>query len=100
MRKTKTISRVGLSSGRINWEESLNMTCVYYCEAGFHGKVIASATGLTVGQVYNRCHKLGIKLRDYRDGETSAAKVFLEEYSVKNISSNDMKKARKHYGLE
>jgi hypothetical protein len=41
---------------------------IYFGERGFHASLIADKTGLEKGQVYYACRKLGIRLRDYRNG--------------------------------
>lgn len=46
----------------------------FLASRGFHGKVIAEATGLSIGQVYARAKFSGVKLRDYRDGKTTIAR--------------------------
>lgn len=35
---------------------------------GLHAKAIATATGISVWQVYQMCRQMKIRLRDYRDG--------------------------------
>ncbi len=83
---------VGLNKQRrIDWSIQENISLVgLVLNSGLHAKVIGEhCGGMTVGQVYNRCHKLGIKITDYRNGLTESSKVILKRYTV--ISSSDKK---------
>jgi len=46
----------------------------YMAEYGFHRRLIADTAGITESQVYLALQKLRIRLRDYRDGKTMAAR--------------------------
>ena len=46
---------------------------LYLVEHGFHGKTIARACGVRLGDVYYIARQAGMRLRDYRDGKTDAA---------------------------
>lgn len=74
-KRSKTKSLVGRTeNGRIDFTESTeNALLLQLASLGFHGRLIAEHTGLTAGQVYTRCYQLGIKLRDYRNGESVTA---------------------------
>jgi hypothetical protein len=51
---------------------------IYLAERGFHARTIARRTGLSVNQIYNACRKLGIRLRDYRDGVGEIAERIIQ----------------------
>jgi hypothetical protein len=80
-------SRVGLTNGKIDWDQYLNCVVERFADKGLYGRVIARHTGLTTGQVYNRCKRLGIKLRDYRNGKSPAALVVVKKFAVKTASN-------------
>lgn len=85
-------SRAGLTeSGRIDWENLSNILCAHLAQYGLHGQVIANNTGLSRAQVYYRLQKVGIKLRDYRDGETHPAREIINKYSIRTITPTDVK---------
>ena len=86
---TRQPSTVGLARGRILWSIRSNLSCAALAEQGFHAHYIAEVTGLTTGQVYGRCRKLGVGLRDYRNGKTSQAKVVVAKYGVRNMTQRD-----------
>jgi len=69
--------------GFIDWSDPANVTCYYLAQRGFHAKTISNITGLSKPQVYSRCKKLDIHLRDYRDGHGEFAKEILNEYKPK-----------------
>ena len=83
----RKISRVGLdASGKIDWDDWRNCIIAFWAERRFHGKFIAAQTGLTLGQVYERCHRYGIRLRDARDGAGADSESLTAQYSVGNIN--------------
>lgn len=89
--KIKT-SRAGLTkSGRIDWENLSNILCVHLAQYGLHGQVIANEVGMSRAQVYYRLYQVGIKLRDYRDGETYPAREIIKRYSIRTITPTDVK---------
>jgi hypothetical protein len=49
----------------------------YMAERGFHAETIARSTGLTKSQVSYRVAALGLRLRSYRDGTSTAAKELI-----------------------
>jgi hypothetical protein len=76
--RVKKSSRVGLTKNhRIGWDIISNLLCVKHAKEGRSGRCIAGATGLTIGQVFNRCRKLGLKLKDYRDGIDEASRIVI-----------------------
>ena len=89
----------GLINGRIAWNMDENIICSYLAERGFHAHKIASLTGMTEGQVYNRCRLLGAKLRDYRNGETPAAKVILSNIRVKKMTTKEVNKLKRECSI-
>ncbi len=82
----KKRSKVGLSGNRIDWDSVLNFCCIRLARERYHGRVIARATGLTVGQVYNRLHQCGVRLRYERDGLGEHNKIIIKRFSVRTIS--------------
>lgn len=88
-------SQAGLKGNKIDWEACENIICVQLAQYGLHGQTIANHTGLTRAQVYNRLQKVGIKLRDYRDGETQPARIVIEQYSIQSINTKTMNQLRK-----
>lgn len=84
----KKYSRVGLTeSGRIDWEDWRNCIIKFWAEKRFHAAFIASQTGLTVGQVYERCRRYGIGLRDARDGSGADSEAMVAQYGLGNIGT-------------
>jgi hypothetical protein len=57
-------------------QEDLN--CAMLAEFGIGMKAIARRTGLSVGQVSYRLQKLGISVRDFREGRGPYAKLVFE----------------------
>lgn len=83
----KKYSRVGLTeSRRIDWGDWRNCIIAFWAERRFHGRFIAKQTGLTVGQVYERCRRYGIRLRDARDGSGADSEAMAAQYGVGNIN--------------
>jgi len=87
--------KVGLLKGRVNWNDDVNLVCTYLAEKGLHGRVIATAAGLSVNQVYYRCRQIGLHLRDYRDGNTEAGRMLIRKYSIKTIEGAARKEVHK-----
>jgi len=86
----KQKSKEGLHNGRVSWSQAINLCCYKLAKERFHGKVIARNTGLTVGQVYNRCRLLGFSLRDARNGLDEDSRVIIRKYRVSSISESDL----------
>jgi len=88
-------SHVGLNkSGRIDWDGPngwLNKAVAFWAEKRFSGKFIGRMTGLTVGQVYSRCHKYGIKLLDTRNGEGADSQAVAKNYGAGTITGTRKK---------
>lgn len=80
--KRRSISKVGLHFGRINWVDPVNTVIAKLAAKGLYGRVIASCTGLTVGQVYNRCKCMGLSLKDYRSGKSVEALLIVKRYDI------------------
>jgi len=85
-------SKVELFRGRVNWGDPVNLICSMLSERGMHGQTITRAIHLTVPQVYARCRKLGIGLRDYRNGRGRLAKSIVAKYSITTITQPTLKK--------
>ena len=85
-------STVGLSGGKIDWYNYLNCAVERMADRGLYARVIAANTGLTVPQVYNRCKKLGVGLREYRRGRNAIAQGFIRQYSVRSATRPTQKK--------
>ncbi len=83
----RKISKVGLNkSGRIDWDDWINCAVAFWAERRFHGRFIAAQTGLTVGQVYERCRRYGIGLRNARDGEGANSEAITKNYGAETIT--------------
>ena len=83
-------SSVGLTeNGRINWVDPVNSVIIELADSGLYGRVIADCTGLTVGQVYTRCHMLGISLKDFRSGKSDKALAIINKYDVAHDKASD-----------
>ncbi len=83
----RKISKVGLNkSGRIDWDSWINCVVAFWAERRFHGKFIAKQTGLTVGQVYERCRRYNIGLRDARDGGGANSEAIAKNYGAETIT--------------
>lgn len=81
----KQRSKVGLTeTGQINWLNPVNTVIIELADSGLYGRVIAECTGLTIGQVYSRCHMLGISLKDFRSGKSEKAMEIIRQYDVVN----------------
>ncbi len=94
----KKYSRVGLTeSGRIDWDNWLNCVVAFWAERRFHGRFIAEQTGLTVGQVYARCRRYGISLRDARDGSGADSEALIGQYGLRNIGTVGQRQIAKKY---
>ena len=86
-------SKRGLhTNGMIDWTDKRNIICLHLAQFGLHAKVIAKQTGLTKAQVHNRLAAVGLKLRDYRDGETQPARVIVKKFGVRTIAPAEVKK--------
>lgn len=72
--------------------DSLFRTVEYLGKHGFHAQTIADICGCTVSQVYLACAKLGIRLRDYRDGKNQTAKSVIR--TAPRVMKEVPKKAR------
>jgi len=89
MSTTKKRSTVGLTdTGYINWFDPVNTVIIELADSGLYGRVIAECTGLTTGQVYTRCHMLGISLKDFRSGESDKAKKIIAKFDVAHETSD------------
>jgi hypothetical protein len=85
----KKQSAVGLGKNRrIDWNMIENLSLIGFVHnTGLHGKVIAqNCGGMSVGQVYNRCKRLGIRITDYRNGLTDSSKIIIKRFSVNTIA--------------
>jgi hypothetical protein len=72
--------------GRIDWSDRHNLSAAMLAEHGLHGAAIARHTGLSLGAVYYRNKRCGIKLRDYRDGKSGPAVMLIRGFAVKNMT--------------
>lgn len=52
--------------------------CVMLAEFGMELNTIAGYTGLSVNQVVYRLHKLGVRIRDFRQGRGKYARLVFE----------------------
>lgn len=96
--KGKKYSRVGLTgSRRIDWEDWRNCIICFWAEKRFHGAFIAAQTGLTLGQVYERCRRYGIRLRDARDGSGADSEALIDAYGLTNIGTVGQRQIVKKY---
>ena len=67
--KNSKSSTIGLNkSRRVDWNLPENLALIGFVNnSGLHGKVVAKhCGGMSVGQVYNRCKKLGVRKIAYR----------------------------------
>ena len=64
---------------------AVRSSIVYFGERGFHASLIAEKTNLDVRQVYYACHRLGIRLRDYRDGKGEIAERIVSVAPCVNV---------------
>ena len=71
-----------LQNGRIGWKLKENCSCMALAKKGFSLLTIADHTGLTVSQVVYRLKKVGLGVRDYRNGETHDAQIILDRFKV------------------
>lgn len=89
-KRPKTYSRVGLNrQHRIDWGEVLNLCCIKLARERYHGRVIAQATGLTVGQVYERLRQCNVKLRAERNGQGDHNRLIIRRYAIQTINKRD-----------
>ena len=58
----------------IDLRDAIYRSVKYMAEYGFHAQTIADKVGISKGQIYSACGKLGLRLRDYRDGKNDTAK--------------------------
>lgn len=96
----RKISKVGLVNGRIDWDGPdswINQIVAFWAEKRFHGRFIAQQTGLTVGQVYERCRRYGIKLRDARDGNGADSEALVGHYGLRNIGTFTRRQIARKY---
>ncbi len=94
----RKISKIGLNaSGRINWQDWRNCIIAFWAGHRFHARFIAEQTGLTVGQVYERCHRYGIRLRDARDGVGPESEQLTALYGAGKISRTRQAQVLKQY---
>jgi hypothetical protein len=84
--KTKTGKR---RSRVIVWGASVNVVCAHLINNGFHARTISAATGLSKSQVYYRARRLGLRLRDYRNGKGPIAATTLRRFAVRRINTKD-----------
>jgi hypothetical protein len=54
---------------------------------GVYARVIAERTGLTIGQIYERCRQFGISTTDRRKGNTEEVRAILDKYSTNKITA-------------
>jgi hypothetical protein len=90
----KKSSTVGLDKNhRVDWNMTENLSFIGFVNnSGLHGKVIGQhCGGMTVGQVYNRCKKLGVKITDYRNGLTDSSKIIIKRFSVTTMNAKTAK---------
>ena len=83
---------------RIDWAQIDNLDCVHLVNHGLHGSTIARATGLSVGQIYYRAKRMGIRLRDYRDGRGPVAATMLRTFTVKKMSIHEKAELEENVG--
>ena len=94
--KQKKRSTVGLNkAGRIEWNDVINLICIRPAEERFHAWLIAQETGLSKGQVYERCKQLGVKLRDARNGIGERSQLVITTYSINTIKPKTEKELRR-----
>lgn len=90
-------SRVGLTkSGRIDWIDLHNLSCLQLVDLGFSTTTISRYTGLTPSQVATRCRKAGRRIRDYRNGQNTQAELLINTWSVDKLTVSTSRKLRKH----
>lgn len=78
--KTKT------KRSKIDWTDPRFKIMVQLALHGFHGQLIAKHSEFTRSQVYYYLQKLGIQLRDYRNGKTDPARPIIKKYSIRTIT--------------
>ena len=85
------------SSGRVDWRNVVNLSCLLLVDYGFSAKAISRATGLSYGKIQYRCSKGKRRIRDYRDGKGQIARVLVQRYNAKKMSLPDVKRLRKMF---
>ena len=76
---------------RIDWKVVRNRECVVLGALGFSYRLINSRTGLTKHQIGYRLRKAGIRLRDYREGQSEFSRYVLRRTSKSVRASIDKK---------
>jgi alkylhydroperoxidase family enzyme len=64
---------------RINYRSAENFLCCRLALLGFSTDLIVRKCGLSESQVFYRLRKAGILRRDYRDGQTSIARIVIQQ---------------------
>lgn len=73
----------------INFYETHNFLCGRLGMLGFSTAFIQRRTGLSQGQIIYRLHKLGIKRREYRDGQSALARFVVQRTERAAIAYTD-----------
>lgn len=84
----RKISKVGLTDGKMDWGANgwMNHAVAFWANKRFSGREIAHQTGLTVGQVYARCQRYGIRLNDARNGVGPDSEAVIGNYGLATIT--------------
>ena len=93
--ETRTRKQRRIRMGRIDWKDPRNIICIRLAEYGLHGQIIAKICNLSRAQVYYRHWKVGITVRNYRNGETRPAREIIQKYNIKTISPILMEELKK-----
>ena len=80
---TKSKKRLGLKkNGRVDYKCAETRSALDLASYGMHARTIAECSTLTVPQVYYRLKKIGIHLRDYRNGIGPKAEPIVRRFTV------------------
>ena len=97
-RKKGYRDQTGLDShGKVDWRSPVNLSCLLLVDYGLSAKAISRATGLSCGKIQYRCLRGKRKIRDYRNGKGQIARVLVQRYNAKRISSSDVRSLRKMF---
>jgi len=81
-KQSKKIFR-GLRNGKIRWNLRENTNCIELAKRGISAATISKTVGLTVNQVNYRIRKIGIGLRDYRNGSGPEGEVIIKKFKIR-----------------
>jgi hypothetical protein len=95
--KPRVRSKTGLKGGRIDWDNYVNRSISVLADQGLHAKVVAQELSMSIGQVYNRAGRLGIRFRDFRNGNSLRAQNILFRYHPDNVTKKVKKEVRHAY---